>query len=228
MRVRDVMTTEVVTVGPDAPFPELVDRLLRHDVSGLPVVDGHGHLLGIVTEADLVTKEAFGGHRRRVLEVLADLVSGGETAWAIKEKGHTAHELMTTPVHTAAPGEDLRAAARRMLDHEVKRLPVLDGDRVVGIVSRTDLLRVLHRSDDELTRDVSAMLADPMRAPEAHTLTATVLDGVVTLHGTVLFPVDLEVVAGMVWRIPGVVDVHNEATARERNPERTGPGPTMR
>jgi len=75
------MTSTAVTATPDTPFPELVDQLLRHGVSGLPVVDEDGHLVGIVTEADLVSKEAYGGRRRRVLELLADLVAGRETHW---------------------------------------------------------------------------------------------------------------------------------------------------
>jgi CBS-domain-containing membrane protein len=222
------MTKDVVTVGPDVPFPELVDRLLRYGISGLPVVDESRHLLGIVTEADLVSKEALGGHRRRALEVLGDLVSGGSTGWAIKAKGRTAGEVMTAVLETATPGEDLRVAARRMLDHHVKRLPVLDDGRLVGIVSRSDLLRVLHRSDDDLSRDVAALLIDPMRVPEAHEVTATVADGVVTLEGTVRFPNDLGVLTGMCWRIPGVVDVRNVATAREPDPPKAGPGRTIR
>jgi CBS domain-containing protein len=218
MKVRDVMTTTVVTATPDTPFPDLVDRLLHHGVSGLPVVDDRGHLVGIVTEADLVSKEAYGGHRRRVLELLADLVAGGETRWAIKGKGRTAAQVMSREVETARPGEDIRSAARRLLEHRLKRLPVVDDGMLVGIVSRTDLLRALHRSDDDLARDVAHMLADPLRAPEKHAIEASVADGIVTLRGTVLFPIDLPVLNAMVWQIPGVVDVRNEATGREPNP----------
>lgn len=218
MKVRDVMTSTVVTVTPDTPFPELVDRLLHYGISGLPVVDEDGHLVGIVTEADLVSKEAYGGRRRRALELLADLIAGRETRWASKGKGRTAAQVMTTKVETARPGDDLRAAARRLVENRLKRLPVVDDGKLVGIVSRTDLLRVLHRSDDDLARDVAQMLADPLRAPEEHTVEATVVDGVVTLRGTVHFPMDLPVLNAMVWRLPGVVDVCNEAISREPDP----------
>lgn len=218
MKVRDVMTSTVVTATPETPFPELVDLLLRHGISGLPIVDASGQLVGIVTEADLVSKEAYGGRPRRLLEVLADLVAGGETRWAVKGKGRTAAEVMTRSVETARPDEGLREAARRMVERGVKRLPVVEHGRLVGIVSRTDLLRTLHRDDHDLARDVAVMLADPMRAPEAHMVDATVADGIVTLRGTVRYPMDLPVLNGMVWQIPGVVDVHNEATGRESDP----------
>lgn len=125
---------------------------------------------------------------------------------------------MTTKVETARPGEDLRTVARRMVEHRLKRLPVVDGDRLVGIVSRTDVLCLLHRSDDDLARDVAARLADPLWAPEAHTIEADVADGVVTLRGTVRVPMDLPFLTAIVWRLPGVVDVRNEATAREPDP----------
>lgn len=218
MKVRDVMTTTVVTATPDTSFPDLVDRLLHYGISGLPVVDDHGHLVGIVTEADLVSKEAYGGRRRRTLELLADLVAGGETRWAIKGKGRTAAQIMTRQVETARPSEDIRSAARRLVEHHLKRLPVVDDGTLVGIVSRTDLLRMLHRSDEDLAHDVANMLADPLRAPERHAIEALVAEGIVTLRGTVLFPMDLPVLDAMVWQIPGVVDVRNEATGREPDP----------
>ncbi|MGH9085245.1 MAG: CBS domain-containing protein [Acidimicrobiales bacterium] len=212
------MTSTVVTANPDTPFPELVDLLLRHGISGLPIVDDDHNLIGMVTEADLISKEAYGGRRRRALELLADLVAGGETRWALKGKGRTAAQVMTTKLVTARPGEDLRAAARRLLENRLKRLPVVEDEKLVGIVSRTDVLRVLHRTDDDLARDVAALLADPLRAPEDHSVEATVTDGIVTLQGTVRFPMDLPVLAAMVWQLPGVVDVRNEAKGREPDP----------
>jgi CBS domain-containing protein len=219
MKVRDVMTAPVVTVTPDTPFPELVERLLRHSISGLPVVDEDGRLVGIVTEADLISKEAYGGHRRRALELLADVVAGGETRWAIKGKGRTAAQVMTRDVQTARSGEDIRLAARRFVEHHLKRLPVVDDGTLVGIVSRSDLLQVLHRSDEDLARDIDTLLRDPLRAPEAHAIEASVAEGVVTLRGTVLFPMHLHVLTARVWQIPGVVDVHIDATGREPDPQ---------
>ena len=218
MRVRDVMTTSVVTARVETPFPRLVDLLVERGISGLPVVEDDGSLVGMVTEADLVSKEAYGGRRRRRVQVLLDLLAGGESTWAIKARGLTAGQLMTTEVETVRPDTDVRDAAREMVEHGHKRLPVVEGGRLVGIVSRTDLLRTLHRSDHDLERDVERMLVDPLRAPDDHTVSASVHQGVVSLAGTVRYPLDLPVLEAMVWRIPGVAGVHHAVTAREPDP----------
>jgi osmotically-inducible protein OsmY len=100
----------------------------------------------------------------------------------------------------------------------VKRLPVVDDDRLLGIVSRTDVLRSMHCTDEELKAEIAAALGYPMRAPEMTLVETAVAEGVVTLRGTVRYPIDLPVLTAIVWRFPGVVDVHNEVTAREPNP----------
>jgi CBS domain-containing protein len=146
MNVKDVMTTPVDTVGPEATWKEVAERMLDCRVSGLPVVDGDGYLLGVVTEADLLSKPAFGDQQHRSLAAVIDLMTGA-ARWAGKARALTAAQLMSTAVITAAPYESIKVAAQRMLDYEVKRLPVLDGGQLVGIVSRTDIVRsILHRS----------------------------------------------------------------------------------
>lgn len=142
MKVADVMTRAVITVGPDAPWQEVTERMLDAGVSGMPVTDPEGSLLGIVTEADLITKPAFGARRTRLLAAFVELVTG-DAGWADKVTAVTAGELMTAPAITASPAEDIGAAALRMLDRRVRRLPVVDRGRLVGIVSRRDLLRTL-------------------------------------------------------------------------------------
>lgn len=219
MRVREVMTTPAITVEADTPFPDLVDRLLTSGITGVPVVDATGTLVGIVTDGDLVPKEAYGGHKRRLLELLADLVSGGETRWVVKARGRTAEHLMTRDVTTIGPDADLRTAARRMVEAGVKRLPVVDGaGDVVGIVSRRDLLRILHRGDDEIRAELEEALVDPRRAPENLDVAVAVEDGVVTFTGSALFPQDVAALTALTWRVPGVVDVRNRAEAREPDP----------
>ena len=220
MRVRDVMTTPAITVSPETPFPELVDRLLRHGVTGMPVVDANGAMVGIVTEADLVPKEAYGGHKRRLIQVLADLVAGGETRWAIKARGRTAAHVMTRDVTTVGPDVKLRAAARRLVEAGVKRMPVVDETgHVLGVVSRRDMLQVLHRSDGEIRQDIEASLGEPRLAPEHLDVEVSVDDGIVTLTGTALFPQDVAALTSMTWRIPGVVDVSNHVQSREPDPK---------
>lgn len=141
MKVADIMTTDVVTVGPEATFAEILDTLLDREVSGLPVVDGDGRLLGIVTEADLVSREAYGYRRRRALGLLADYFRGRDPQWVRKAAGLTARELMTAAPDALAPDDDIAEVARRMLERHHKRLPVVVDGRIVGIVSRHDLLR---------------------------------------------------------------------------------------
>jgi CBS domain-containing protein len=141
VHVRDVMTTDVVTVGVEATYGEMVDLLLAHDISGLPVVDADDILLGLVTEADLVSREAYGPERRRPLGLIADYLRDRDPAWVRKASGATAREIMTHVVTTASPDDELRVAARRMLESGYKRLPVVaTGGRIVGVVSRRDVL----------------------------------------------------------------------------------------
>lgn len=218
MKVREVMTAPAITVGPDTTFAELVDVLLTNQVSGLPVVDHDGRLLGIVTEADLVSKEAYGPHRRRALGLIADFLANRDPQWIRKGAGRTASELMTSASATASPDDDLRRAARAMLEQRHKRLPVVEHDRVVGIVSRSDLLAPFHRSDEALQRDIDKLLADPLHTPETHRAVASVVDGIVTLAGSVQFPSDVTLVESMVARVPGVVAVDGRLWAREPEP----------
>jgi CBS domain-containing protein len=214
MKVKDVVTTSLITVGPGAPFKEVAERMLDGNVSGLPVVDDQGSLLGLVTEADLVSKPAFGHRRHRSLVAVVDLLTG-DARWAAKATALTAGEMMTTAVITASPNEGIQAVAQRMLERRVKRLPVLDDGRLVGIVSRRDLLRSFHRSDTEITAELTRKLLSALYAPDDHAVTAKVENGVVTLEGTVRVDNDLPVVEGLARDIPGVVHVVNRASFRE-------------
>jgi len=217
MKVAEVMTTSVVTVGPEASWKLVVERMLDARVSGLPVVDEDGHLLGMVTEADLVSRPAFGDRPHRSLVALVDLLTG-EAHWAHKADAHTAAELMTTGVITASPREHLRVVAQRMLDRRVKRLPVVEGGRLVGIISRRDLLRSFHRTDTEIAAEITERLGTVRYAPEDHDVTASVHDGVVVLDGSVELEGEVPVVEGLARDVPGVVQVISRVTYREPNP----------
>ena len=201
----------------------MVDRLLSADISGVPVVDAGGRLLGIVTEADLVSKEAYGYRRRRALGLLADVLHGRDADWVRKGAGRTARDVMTAPVEVVAPGDDLPVAARRMLEGGHKRLPVVEGGRVVGVVSRHDLLRPFHRPDEAIAADIDDLLADPLRVPETHEATPSVADGVVALDGAVRWPSDRALLEAVVARVPGVVAVDNRLEALEAEPRISGP-----
>lgn len=211
MKIKDVMTTEVLTVREDTPFKDVVELLLEHRVSGVPVVDADGHLAGLVTEADLMSKEAFDLRHRRPLAAVVELISG-TALWSGKASGLTAGEIMTERVVVVEPGDDVRMAARRMLDMGVKRLPVVEHGRLVGIVSRQDLLRIFHRSDAGIAAELDAKLANPLYAPEDHAVTGFVTDGVVTLNGQVTFAGEVPVVEGLASHIAGVVHVDSQVT----------------
>jgi len=218
MKIADIMTTDVVTATPETSFKDAVDLLLFHDVSSLLVLDAERRVIGIVTEADVLAKPAYGGRRRRALQVVADILTGGDTNW-VKSHARTAGQLMTTDLVVAKQDERVGAVARRMLDAKVKRVPVVDGaHHLVGIVSRHDLLGGYVRPDEIIADDVIAVLTDPMRCPEGRTARATVDEGVVTLVGEVRHPSDRRAVDAAVWRVPGVVDVIDWLDSREPDP----------
>lgn len=219
VKVRDLMTGPAVTVGPDAPFSEVVGKLLDNDISAVVVVDDGGRLLGVISEADVIAKEAYGYRRRRALALMLDYLRGQDPAWVSRASGRRAAEIMSHDPLTARPDEDVGQVARRMLEWHHKRLPVVDGrGRVVGIVSRHDLLRPFHRSDEEISSDVAALLADVARIPESHAVVPSVSTGVVTLAGTVQFPRDVRLVETFVESVPGVVGIDNRLEAREPDP----------
>lgn len=218
MKVRDVMTSPVVTVAADATFAAIVDQLLEHDISGVPVVDDDGGVLGMVTEADLVSKQAYGFRRRRALGLVADYLLGKDPQWVRKSVGRTAAQVMTASPVAVAPDDDVTTAARWMLESHLKRLPVVADGRLVGIVSRHDLLKVFHRPDAAVLSDITEMLGDVMRVPETHDASAKVTDGVVLLTGSALHPSDVALIGDVVSRVPGVIAVDNALVAREREP----------
>ncbi len=142
--VRDVMSTDVVVAHLDTPFEELVKLLLDHDIAAVPVVDAEGKLVGVVSEADLVSRAAYGHRRHRALQMMGEYLAGGDPQWLRKAAGDKASELMNAAPVTVTETQDVRRAARLMLERRVKRLVVVDaGQHVVGIVSRHDLLPAL-------------------------------------------------------------------------------------
>jgi CBS domain-containing protein len=175
--VKDVMTTHVVAVRKNASFKDMAARLREHRVSAFPVLDDDNKVIGVVSEADLLTKEAleYGGGR------VAGMLHHREQA---KAAGLTAEDLMSTPPVTIGPNDFVSQAARLMYARRVKRLPVVDDDGIlIGIVSRADVLSVYSRPDTEIRHDIiehvvlDALLTDPAR------FTITVKDGVVTAQG---------------------------------------------
>ena len=174
--VKDVMTTRVIWVRKEAPFRELAAALRRHRVSAFPVLGDGDKVIGVVSEADLLTKEALDGEPG----VFAGILHRRD---AEKARGTTAGDLMTAAVVTVAPEDTVEHAARLMYTRKVKRLPVIDANgHLVGIISRADVLSVFDRPDGEICEEIGELLRDEFLV-DPHAFDVTVKDGVVTLTG---------------------------------------------
>ena len=202
--VAEVMTPGVSWASPGTPFRSLVATLSAERVSALPVVDVEGVVVGVVSEADLMLKELFGFRPSSARPALA------AREWR-KLDATVAADLMTSPAITVGAGATLVEAARLMHDHEVKRLPVVDGDgRLVGIVSRGDLLAVFMRPDAEIRREILDEVVLRMLWLEPSRVEVAVEGGAVTLRGRVDRFSDIAVLAGLVRGVEGVVAVRTE------------------
>ncbi|MES5824817.1 CBS domain-containing protein [Streptomyces sp. RG80] len=203
--VSDVMTSDVATVGLDAAFKDIVRLMQDRKVSALPVVDGGGRVVGIVSEADLLPKEEFRDSdpdRYTQLRRLSDLAKAGSV---------TAGELMTSPALTAEPGMTLAQAARTMARAKVKRLPVVDDTgRPTGIVSRADLLKVFLRPDEDIAEEVRREVVAYLFPTAASAVRVEVGEGVVRLSGRVRDKSLVPVAARLVRAVEGVVDIEFE------------------
>jgi CBS domain-containing protein len=176
--VKDVMTTQVLSVRPAASFKEMVVKMRRSRVSALPVVDGEGRVIGVVSEADMLNKQA---DLDTGSGTLSDLLRFGERE---KAEGVTAAELMTKPPVTVGPGVPLPEAARLMRDRRVKRLPVInDAGLLIGIISRADVLRVFARPDADIRREAEEEAIAETFLADSPSVAVTVHDGIVTLTG---------------------------------------------
>jgi len=201
------MTTAVITVGLEASYHELVGLMLDHHLSGLPVVDAARRPVGIITEADLLSKEAY-GTRLSLVDNAATASFRAENTWAVKARGMTARDLMSSPVRTARLDDLVQLAAARMLTLGIKRLPVVDDDgRLVGIVSRSDVLWLFHRPDRLIMIDIERVLGGPGLVPADHEVVATVHDGTVTLSGCVAEPGQCRLIEALLREVPGVIEI---------------------
>lgn len=204
--VREAMTKTVVTAPEDAPFKQLVRMMREYRVSAVPIVATDGTIVGVVSEADLLLKEAP--------DVLTPHVFQGKHHREERHKAEAkvARDLMTSPPITIVPDTPVTEAARLMHERRVKRLPVVDDEgRIVGVISRVDLLADYLRDDAEILEDVRAMLRDDLLLPP-DAVSATVDQGVVRLEGEV----ERRTLVPMIWdrvrAIEGVVGIDERLT----------------
>ena len=201
--VAAVMTTNVVTVAPGTVYKDVVECLRTRHVSAVPVVDGERRVVGVVSEADLLLKEERpdpgpGG---------ALLHPHGDAAKAL---ARNAAALMTSPAVTVRPEATLTEAARLMHRKHVKRLPVVDAEgRLLGIVSRADLLQPFLRSDQSIEHEIRERVLRHVLAIDPAAVVVTVADGVVRLEGQVETKSLVRITAHLVQAVEGVVAVEN-------------------
>jgi len=184
MQVKDVMTTPAITVREDASLHDVAEVLAMQRVSGLPVVDPDGAIVGVISEADIIRKEA------------------GQLSEA-----RTAGEAMTAPALTIEPWRPVTEAARAMLREQVNRLPVVSDGELVGIVARADLVQAFVRADAEITEEIRESAALRWHGIDPNGLTLSVREGEVKVDWPLASAGDAELVEQVIRRIPGVVSV---------------------
>ena len=214
--VRDVMTTQVVAVRPGATFKEMAATLRRFRISAFPVVDENEKVIGVVSEADMLAKEALANPG-----VVTELLHHSDVR---KAEGLTAGDLMTRQVVTASPDDPVEQAARMMHFLRVRQLPVINsGGRLVGIVSRSDVLSVFDRPDEDIRKDIvdtmllHEFLVDPRQ------FTVSVEAGVVTMEGTPETPALGRDLVRKARHVPGVVAVRDRLSYPGVYPVVAGP-----
>lgn len=215
--VKEVMTTDVVSVRKDATYEAIAAALREHRISAVPVLDRESKVIGIVSESDMLAKLALElGNGRGVAGIT------GILPWEQLEKARavTAGELMSFPACTARPEDTIVRAARIMYQRKVKRLPVTDADgRLAGIVSRTDLLTVYSRADEDIAQQIrNIVFAGEHHVPHGP-FEVTVRAGIVTLTGSPLTPSQRWSIAEQARHVPGVVSVRDHQTHPELKPD---------
>jgi CBS domain-containing protein len=224
MNAADVMTRQVITVAPDASTLQAVQLMLQNRISGLPVVDVHGRLVGMITEGDFLHRTEIGTERHRPsgLQILTSEATLADEY--VHSHGRKIEEVMTCNPHTVSEETPLEKVVRIMERKNVMRVPVLREGKLVGIVTRANLLHVLARladtsqpvgGGDATIRD--RILSELVKLPWRATVSINVRDGVVELSGTILSEGEREALKVAVENVPGVKAVHDHVVWVEPN-----------
>jgi CBS domain-containing protein len=203
---REIMTTPVITIGPTAPFQEIVSVMLEHAVGGLPVVDDNGRVLGIVTKADLLPNTEA---------PRTELIPWRRPSWGAEQitDQHgmvgetTAGDLMTKNVITAEEETATHQLGQLMLCHRINRLPIVKDGVLVGIVTRTDILKSFKRSDNAILAAIREMVERDLWM-EPQKLTIACLNGTVTVSGEVERRSERDLAVRLIKAADGVVGVN--------------------
>ena len=209
MKVRDIMTTDPISVRGDTLLKEAARIMVRHKVSGLPVIDDDGRLTGIVTEGDFLKQEATRDRPYRV-SLLDALFGEGDPATPIAE---TVGEVMTDKVVTITADASLGEAARLMAARGIKRLPVVgDGGTLEGIISRADIVNAFTKPDDVIEDEVREDIVRRLLFLDPDSIEVRVTDGVVHLGGELENRTEVHLLEELSRRIAGVVRVDSNLT----------------
>ena len=215
--VQDAMTTQVVAVKLGASFREMAARLRQSRVSAFPVIDDDGKVIGVVSEADLLASKVLStgmphrGEQDRRRQDTAEKLTAGD--------------LMTHPAITVSPGDSVEVAARLMYSLQVKRLPVIDrSGRLAGIISRSDVLAVFDRSDEQIRKEITDDVIGQEFGASSRQFAVTVQAGVVTLEGHPETAVLGHVIVRKVRHVQGVVAVRDRLSYPDASASIAGPG----
>jgi CBS domain-containing protein len=213
MKASDIMTRDVLTVGPATSVAEAIRLMLRNSISGLPVLADNRKVVGILTEGDLLRRSETGTerHRPRWLEIL--MGPGRIAGEYVRTHGRKVEEIMTTNVVSVAADTPLDEVVSLMERRRIKRVPVLEGGTLLGIISRADLLRSLLEAldarhekapgDDEILEQILAELTKAPWVPRDG-LSVSVKDGVVNLSGVILEEKERDALRVVAENAPGV------------------------
>jgi CBS domain-containing protein len=217
MRAHQIMTKDVITVSPDTSIVEAAKQMLEHHISGLPVLDKDGKLIGIASEGDFLRRSEIGTQRRRPRWLQFLIGPGREASEFVRQSGRKVEDIMTRDPVTVSESTALEELVSLMEKHDVKRLPVMRGAQLVGIVTRANLLRAVA----SLARDVPDPTADDDHIQERIIeaiektgwrpigLQVTVRDGVVHLHGIIVNDSSRQATIVAAENVAGVKEVHD-------------------
>lgn len=210
MKVCDLMTSEVATVTPTMSLRDAAALLAAKGISGVPVLNTANEVVGVLSEADIVVKAGGEVPRNRLLGWLL------ESDLDDKIRAETVDDAMTARPVTISPKRPVHEAARLMVAENVNRLPVVDKGKLVGIVTRADIVRAFTRSDAELVDEIRGDILRRTFWLEPGSVAVDVVDGHVTLRGEVETETDQELLPHFVARVPGVISVDADLSCRSK------------
>ena len=216
MKVRDLMQSDVRTASPDESLKDVARTLVENRISGMPVCDPDGKVVGVISEGDILFKERGRPEQRPAPR--GWLLDGGSRTDLKKVAARTVGDAMTAPAVTIRPSSTATAAARLMIEQGVNRLPVVTQDeRLVGIVTRADLVRAFTRQDAAIALEIRHDILERVLWAEPSAVAISVREGEVEVAGQLDTSTDVAILEQLIERVPGVVSVQSTVTSRMPN-----------